>query len=308
MSKEKVLALADKWKGQREKIVDVYNTYRPLPRGYTVKYQDALCATYVSALFIHLGLTDIVPPECGAMQLARNMQALGRYKDRANHAPEAGDLIFFDWQGDNWVDHVGLVTEVRGGTVVYSHIPSTKVTTNEILKGSKYIRGYGCPDYGEEAEPTPEPTTPDTLKVGDLVTVNPGAKWYGGQSIKISVISDKWYICSIKGDRAVLGMNFAETKNVQSPIHTSDLTLAKPKEPEKPKTESCTATLPILRRGDVSLSVKALQAILVMRGYMLDVDGDFGKITETTVKGFQSGVGLVSTGIVDGSTWEKLIG
>lgn len=57
------------------------------------------------------------------------------------------------------------------------------------------------------------------------MTVNPGAKWYKGQSIKLSVINDKWYISSIKNDRAVLGMNLAETRNIQSPIHTCDISL-----------------------------------------------------------------------------------
>jgi hypothetical protein len=61
--------------------------------------------------------------------------------------------------------------------------------------------------------------------VGDLVEINPGAKWYRGQSIKFSCINDKWYIMSVKGDRAVLGMNLAETRNIQSPIHTCDISL-----------------------------------------------------------------------------------
>ena len=43
---------------------------------------------------------------------------------------------------------------------------------------------------------------------------------------------DKWYISSIKGGRAVLGMNYAETNNIQSPIHTCDITLVNPTVPE----------------------------------------------------------------------------
>lgn len=82
------------------------------------------------------------------------------------------------------------------------------------------------------------------------------------------------------------------------------------KEPETTNTQdktTCTATLPVLKRGIVSMSVKALQSVLSMRGYMLDIDGDFGKATETIVKGFQTSIGLDVTGVVDGATWEKLI-
>ena len=111
---DKVLALAAAWKGWRNQVADVYNSYQPHPRGYAVNYNDPLCAAYVSALFIALGWTRLVPPECGAMQLAKNMEALGCYADKKDHDPAVGDLIFFDWDMDNWVDHVGLVTGVDG--------------------------------------------------------------------------------------------------------------------------------------------------------------------------------------------------
>ena len=50
--------------GSHKKIIDLYNSQRPLPRGYKVKYTDAWCATYVSAMGIAAGLSDIIHPEC----------------------------------------------------------------------------------------------------------------------------------------------------------------------------------------------------------------------------------------------------
>ena len=160
-------------------MVDVYNSYQPHPRGYVVNYHDALCATYVSALFIALGWTKIVPPECGAMQLAKNMEALGCYADKKDHDPAVGDLIFFDWDGDKWVDHVGLVTAVEGETVTYSHIPAYAVTESTVSARDGAIRGYGFPDYAA-AEAGPEP---ESFRPGDLVRVRPGARWYTGAEI-----------------------------------------------------------------------------------------------------------------------------
>lgn len=244
-----VLALCESWKGQREKIVDVYNAHRPLARGYKVKYEDALCATYVSALFIKLGLTELVPPECGAMQLARNMQALGRWADRAGHTPKPGELIFFDWQGDAWVDHVGLVTAVRGSKIVYSHIPRYTVTTSEIRASSRDIRGYGMPAYaeGEEAPVVPDTDVGDkTIKAGDLVTVKPGARWYTGAAIRAFVFARRWQVLQIAGDRAVLGTDQEGRYNIQSPIHVEDLVKADsaPQTSQEPETVTVTVTLP----------------------------------------------------------------
>ena len=217
-------------KGERNAVVDIYNTFLPRPRGYKVKYDDMLCATYASTPFIQLGWTDIVPPECGAMQLYRNMEALGRAVLDKTRTPDIGDLIFFgNGNTVSKINHVGIVTEVKGKQIYYFDLQSV-VGRHTCPVGYAYIMGYGMPDYASKdlapaPDPEPAPDAPHIFQVGDLVTVNPGAKWYRGQSIKLSVINDKWYIMSVKGDRAVLGMNLSETRNIQSPIHACDISL-----------------------------------------------------------------------------------
>ena len=248
-SKDKVLSLAESWKGQRNKIVDVYNAHKPLARGYTVKYQDALCATYVSALFIELGLTELVPPECGAMQLMRNMQALGRWESPDEHSPASGDLIFFDYQGDGWADHVGLVTEVRGSVVVYSHIPSYSVTVNEVYKFSGSILGYGYPDYASKdgVGTVAEVIAEKRIFAGDMVSVKPNARWYNGSTIRPFVFERRWQVIQVNGDRAVLGMDEEGRYNIQSPIHVEDLVKAEPESVstvDTPEMMTVTLTLP----------------------------------------------------------------
>lgn len=219
----------------RATICSVYNGYAPHPRGYKVKLEDELCATYVSAIFIRLGWADIVPPECGAWRLAKNMDALGRYTPDAERVPDVGDLIFFGGRAISSIDHVGIVTEVDVDQIYYYDI-NASVKRSTCPVGYRYISGYGRPDYASKGE-TAELSKEDkkSFSVGDLVTINPGAKWYKGESIKLSCISDKWYIMSIKGDRAVLGMNKAETRNIQSPIHTSDITLVTASKPMQSK-------------------------------------------------------------------------
>ena len=57
----------------------------------------------------------------------------------------------------------------------------------------------------------------------------------------------------------------------------------------------------ILKVGSSGDDVKKLQAKLG-----LDDDGDFGLVTEKSVKAWQSANGLTANGIVDNVTWNKI--
>ena len=46
-------------------ILEVYNNYRPLARGYKVQVKDAYCATTVSAAYIRAGIAKYTGTECG---------------------------------------------------------------------------------------------------------------------------------------------------------------------------------------------------------------------------------------------------
>lgn len=230
IARQTAVQTAIQMKGQRNQVVDLYNSVRPLPLGYKVKYEDLLCATFVSSVFIKLGWTDIVPPNPRAWQLYEIMAAIDCGVQDPNRVPQIGDLIFFGINKKvSGITHVGIVTEVKGRQIYYYDIQST-VDRHTCPVGYSYIWGYGIPDYASKdvqpaPAPTPEPVPAHEFVVGDLVTINPGAKWYKGSSIKLSCIGDKWYISSIRGDRAVLGMNEAQTRNICSPIHTCDITL-----------------------------------------------------------------------------------
>lgn len=67
-----------------------------------------------------------------------------------------------------------------------------------------------------------------SFKVNDLVKINSGARYYNGGAIPQWVSQENWYISSISGDRAVLGLNEAKNRNIQSPINTKDISLVNP--------------------------------------------------------------------------------
>ena len=156
----KVVEQAASWVGKKEKdgsfkvIIDTYNAYRPLPRGYAVKYTDEWCATFVSAVAIKLGYTSIIPPECSCPQMILLFQKLGAFVEDENRTPNVGDIIFYDWNdngvGDNKgsADHVGIVEKIANGVItVIEGNKNEAVERRTIQVNGKYIRGYGVPKY-----------------------------------------------------------------------------------------------------------------------------------------------------------------
>lgn len=140
--------------GTHKAIIDVYNKHKPLARGYKVKYTDSWCATFVSAVAIKLGYTDIIPTECGCPQMVSKFKELGCWVENENRKPNVGDIIFYDWEdngkGDNLgnPNHVGIVEKVSGViiTIIEGNYDNS-VKRRTMAVNGKYIRGYGVPKY-----------------------------------------------------------------------------------------------------------------------------------------------------------------
>ena len=163
-ARAKVVSIAQSYIGCKEsdgshkKIIDLYNSHKPLARGYAVKYTDAWCSTFASAVAIAAGLTDIIPTECGCEKHIALFKALGSWQENDAYVPAPGDYIFYDWQdGTNYADtdntgaadHVGIVEKVSGQTItVIEGNYSNAVKRRTLAVNGRYIRGYGVPKYG----------------------------------------------------------------------------------------------------------------------------------------------------------------
>ena len=73
--REKIICVAQSFLGCKEengshkRIIDIYNQYKPLPRGYTVQYDDYWCAAFVSAVAIVADCSEIIPIECSCSKM-----------------------------------------------------------------------------------------------------------------------------------------------------------------------------------------------------------------------------------------------
>ena len=71
----------------------------------------------------------------------------GQWQDRS-YEPTAGNIIFFDWDGDGTIDHVGIVEKSENGVVYTVEGNSGDVCKQkQYAVGSSVIYGYGLPVY-----------------------------------------------------------------------------------------------------------------------------------------------------------------
>lgn len=184
--RQKVVSIAQGYLGCKEsdgshkKIIDLYNSHKPLARGYPMKYTDAWCSAFASAVAIAAGLTDIIPTECGCEKHIQLFKGLGSWKENDAYTPSPGDYVFYDWDdsgaGDctGNADHVGIVEQVGGATItVIEGNYSNSVKRRTIKVNGRYIRGYGVPKYNSKATSSSSPsggtTSGSGLAMGDTV-------------------------------------------------------------------------------------------------------------------------------------------
>lgn len=67
-------------------------------------------------------------------------------------APEPGDVVLFDWDGDNWADHVGVVEQDLGDGTVLTREGNADNRVTQKRRSVQDILGYGRPPYATEQE------------------------------------------------------------------------------------------------------------------------------------------------------------
>ena len=157
--RDRVLAAAAAMVGVRggsaehQRLVNDYNSVRPLPVGYAVKNTDDWCDIFTTVIFQREGLSDLIGRECGVERHIHIFKRLGIWNEDGNSTPSAGDIITFNWdkdtqQNDGWADHIGIVEKVENGI-----IHTIEGNSNNVVKRNTYrighgnIRGFATPRY-----------------------------------------------------------------------------------------------------------------------------------------------------------------
>lgn len=155
--------------GKHKQIIDLYNSHKPLARGYAVKYSDEWCDTTVSAAAIKAGVVDLIGTECGCEQHIKIFISKGIWIEDGTIIPIPGDIILYNWDdatqpNDGYSDHIGFVEKVVGNVItVIEGNKNEAVARREIPVGWGYVRGYARPKYASGGTAPSNPTPSKTL-------------------------------------------------------------------------------------------------------------------------------------------------
>jgi peptidoglycan hydrolase-like protein with peptidoglycan-binding domain len=134
------------------------------------------CAMFVSYCFYTVGLPLKITTNKG---FAYCPYGVKWFKDKGlwHKNPEVGDVVFYDWGGDQISDHVGIVEKINddgsiiaieGNTSVGNDSNGGQVMQRERNKG---IIGYGRPPYTSAPLSDEEFTTPHPLWPGRYIAL-----------------------------------------------------------------------------------------------------------------------------------------
>ena len=107
------------------------------------------CACFVSWCADQCGYIDsgVIPKFAGCVNGSQWFKDRGQWQE-VGFTPEAGQIIFFDWEGDGETDHVGIVERCEGGIVYTVEGNSGDACRQRSYPvGSRSIYGYGIPAY-----------------------------------------------------------------------------------------------------------------------------------------------------------------
>lgn len=205
--------------GKFKQIIDLYNSHKPLARGYKVKYSDEWCDTTVSAAAIKAGVVDLIGTECGCEQHIKIFKQKGIWIEDGTIRPLPGDIILYNWDdatqpNDGYSDHIGYVESVSGRTITL--IEGNKgeaVARREIPVGWGYIRGYARPKYSSSGT---TPSTPTPSKTIDEIARDVISGVYGNGSDRTNALIAMGYDPGKVQERvnAILKENATTSKSI----------------------------------------------------------------------------------------------
>ena len=202
MKRNEVVKTINNLKGEEghQKVLEVYNSQKPLPRSYKLQYKDPWCAATVSAVFLMNGYNALSEVSCTMM--VKKAKDLGIWVEDDAYVPQIGDVIMYDWndngKGDNLgtPDHVGIVISVTKSKIMVREGNKNKTLGNrDVTVNSVTIRGYITPPYEDdtgikddelvnspskpvEAEEKPQTSSQGYYKVGNTYTIKVNTALY----------------------------------------------------------------------------------------------------------------------------------
>jgi hypothetical protein len=266
--------------------------------------------------------TTVCPSFAGCTSFRKTfLKPKGYWKKyNSGYTPQAGDLIFFNWDkkrtDDDDLQHVGIVEKVTNGTVYtiegnsYGGTSQSAVRHKSYLTSSVYIAGYGAIPYesiSDNVKYTGDTTTTatETVATGMLSTANKKTQvktfqtWMRDSFCQSLTIDGSYGSASKKCAVKVYQMYTNIAKNTSLTVDGSFGSKSK-------------AAATTLSSGDSNMLVYLAKGLLVANGYDVGtLSNSFDANFVTTVKLYQTNKklnSLTNYGKIDATTWASLLG
>lgn len=116
-----LIAIAKTQVGYKESSIDFGEKHGGGISGYT-RYgdwagmpYDEWCAMFASFCLHYAGVSESdFPRASNCQRWIEKLKKQGLYADKYSAEPQLGDLVFFEWEGDDDSDHVGIIVKLDG--------------------------------------------------------------------------------------------------------------------------------------------------------------------------------------------------
>ena len=101
--------------GSHKKIIDIFNSSKL--KTFSVSYSDAWCAAFISAMAVETGMDKLIPISANCDEMYKKGTIMGISIPKSSWIPKVGDIIFYDWNVNGELDHVGAVKSIDGSGI-----------------------------------------------------------------------------------------------------------------------------------------------------------------------------------------------
>lgn len=295
--RENVVKIAKSQIGQAEptqddKYIKWYNSVA----GTALPMNAPWCAMFASWVLRQAKVAEGLMPNFASCETAIKWAKRKKiwYSRLTSHLPQAGELVFFDWDGDTVQDHVGIVeTATANQITVIEGNTSDRVDRKVYARTSRYILGYIDIQYPESTT-TVTTTSTTATSVAKKITVKDVQK-YMNDTYGMSIAVDGTW-----GPKSKKAMVMC----IQSELNRSRGGHLKVDGIFGYATKK---TWVDLKSGSKGRLVTLMQGCLIANGATLLADGVFGAKTLAAVKAFQQQERLTVDGIVGSVTISGLV-
>ena len=167
------------WSPGLDRLIEKYNSHKPLARNYAYKKEGGWCMLFASVLYIETGMANLICTEVGPWEAMQADKKAGRFREAGTYVPKPADFIYYHYEKkdaagkviDSWY-HVGVVTNADASVIF-----STEGNVDDRVlmlahdPADRTIEGFCAPDFASLIKPDKQLILPDLPDASGIYTL-----------------------------------------------------------------------------------------------------------------------------------------